>query len=132
MALTLRPTGLQSPACEDWPDYSIFEGSYRIGRLYEDRAVGTQPELRWFWSITVVVDTRWRARRWACSLTRRSEDAILRQLDEVEGVGQSRRAGGLAIMTKKRRYLPRIVGDKVMMPADLKRLHKYRPLHMGR
>jgi hypothetical protein len=28
-------------------------------------------------------------------------------------------------MTKKRRYLPRIVGDKVIMPADLKRLHKY-------
>jgi hypothetical protein len=29
-------------------------------------------------------------------------------------------------MTKQRRtYLSRIVGDKVMMPADLKRLHKY-------
>jgi hypothetical protein len=29
-------------------------------------------------------------------------------------------------MTKKRRtYQPRIVGGKVMMPADLKRLHKY-------
>ena len=29
-------------------------------------------------------------------------------------------------MTKKRRtYLPRIVGTRVMMPADLKRLHKY-------
>jgi len=29
-------------------------------------------------------------------------------------------------MTKKRRtYLPRIVGTKVMMPADLKCLHKY-------
>ena len=29
-------------------------------------------------------------------------------------------------MIKKRRtYLPGIVGDKVMMPADLKRLHKY-------
>jgi len=29
-------------------------------------------------------------------------------------------------MTKKRRtYLPRIVGGNVMMPADLKRLHKY-------
>jgi hypothetical protein len=29
-------------------------------------------------------------------------------------------------MSKKRRvYRPRIVGDKVMMPADLKRLHKY-------
>jgi hypothetical protein len=29
-------------------------------------------------------------------------------------------------MSKERRtYLPRIVGDKVMMPADLKRPHKY-------
>jgi hypothetical protein len=29
-------------------------------------------------------------------------------------------------MTKKHRtYLPRIVGDKIMMPADLRRLHKY-------
>ena len=29
-------------------------------------------------------------------------------------------------MTKQRRtYLPRIVAGKVMMPADLKRLHKY-------
>jgi hypothetical protein len=29
-------------------------------------------------------------------------------------------------MTKKRRvYNPRIVGGQVMMPADLKRLHKY-------
>jgi hypothetical protein len=29
-------------------------------------------------------------------------------------------------MTKQRRvYNPRIVGGKVMMPADLKRLHKY-------
>jgi hypothetical protein len=29
-------------------------------------------------------------------------------------------------MTKKRRtYQPRIVGGKVMMPADLNRLHKY-------
>jgi len=26
---------------------------------------------------------------------------------------------------KRRVYKPRIVGDKVMMPADLKRLHKY-------
>jgi hypothetical protein len=29
-------------------------------------------------------------------------------------------------VTKQRRvYKPRLVGDKVMMPADLKRLHKY-------
>jgi hypothetical protein len=26
---------------------------------------------------------------------------------------------------KRRTYQPRLVGDKVMMPADLKRLHKY-------
>jgi hypothetical protein len=26
---------------------------------------------------------------------------------------------------KRRVYQPRIIGDKVMMPADLKRLHKY-------
>jgi hypothetical protein len=37
-------------------------------------------------------------------------------------------------MSKKRRtYQPRIVGGQVMMgAADPKRLHKYRPLHMGR
>jgi hypothetical protein len=29
-------------------------------------------------------------------------------------------------MSKQRRaYQPRLVGDRVMMPADLKRLHKY-------
>jgi len=39
-----------------------------------------------------------------------------------DGIRQELAAG----MTKKRRtYQPRIVGDKVMMPADLKRLHKY-------
>ena len=26
---------------------------------------------------------------------------------------------------QRARHLPRIVGDKVMMPADVKRLHKY-------
>jgi hypothetical protein len=29
------------------------------------------------------------------------------------------------MIRKHRTYLPRIVGDKVMMPADLKRPHKY-------
>jgi hypothetical protein len=58
MVLTLRPTGLQSPAYEDWADYSVYENGERVGRLFEDRAAGTQPELRWFWSITVVVDAR--------------------------------------------------------------------------
>src|SRR5215510_7658921 len=30
-----------------------------------------------------------------------------------------------AMIKKRRTYLSRLVGDKVMMPADLKRLHKY-------
>jgi N-glycosylase/DNA lyase len=38
------------------------------------------------------------------------------------GVRQELAAG---MIRKHRTYLPRIVGDKVMMPADLKRLHKY-------
>jgi hypothetical protein len=29
------------------------------------------------------------------------------------------------MIKKHRTYLPRIAGTKVMMPADLKRLHKY-------
>jgi hypothetical protein len=39
MALTLRPTRLQSPAYEGWADYSVYEDGDRIGRLYEDLAV---------------------------------------------------------------------------------------------
>jgi hypothetical protein len=38
------------------------------------------------------------------------------------GVRQELAAG---MIRKRRTYLPRIVGDKVMMPADLKRPHKY-------
>jgi hypothetical protein len=38
------------------------------------------------------------------------------------GIRQKLAAG---MIKKRRTYLPRIVGDKVMMPADLKRLHKY-------
>jgi hypothetical protein len=36
-----------------------------------------------------------------------------------------RPACGLAIPLSPVSSQPRIVGDKVMMPADLKRLHKY-------
>jgi hypothetical protein len=56
MALTLRPTGLASPVYRDQLDYTVIEDSREIGRLYEDR--NTQPELRWFWSITVFVGSR--------------------------------------------------------------------------
>jgi hypothetical protein len=56
MALTLRPTGLSSPAYRDWLDYVIVEEGRDVGRVYEDR--NSRPELRWFWSITVYVNPR--------------------------------------------------------------------------
>ena len=61
MALTLRTTGLSPPAYQhqkDYKDYTVFQDSRPIGRLYEDPAAGTHHELQWFWSITVVVDAR--------------------------------------------------------------------------
>ena len=52
--LTLRCTGLSSPAYRDWLDYIIVEDGRDVGRLYEDRH--SKPELRWFWSITLYVN----------------------------------------------------------------------------
>jgi hypothetical protein len=54
--LTLRPTGLSSPAYRDWLDYVIVEDRRAVGRIYEDRH--SRPELRWYWSITVYVDPK--------------------------------------------------------------------------
>jgi len=54
VALTLRRTGLSSPAYRDWLDYVIVEDGRNVGRLYEDRH--SRPEYRWFWSITVYVN----------------------------------------------------------------------------
>jgi hypothetical protein len=54
--LTLRPTGLSSPAYRDWLDYVIVENRRNVGRLYEDRH--SRPELRWFWPITIYVDPK--------------------------------------------------------------------------
>ena len=54
--LTLRPTGLSSPAYRDWLDYVIVADGRAVGRIYEDRH--TLPDLRWFWSITVYVDPK--------------------------------------------------------------------------
>jgi hypothetical protein len=48
--LTLRRSGLSSPAYRDWLDYVIVEDGRDVGRIYEDRH--SRPELRWFWSIT--------------------------------------------------------------------------------
>ena len=47
--LTLRPTGLSSPAYRAWLDYIIVEDGRDVGRLYEDR--NSRPELRWFMSL---------------------------------------------------------------------------------
>ena len=38
MRLTLRPTGLSSPAFRDWLDYVIVEDGRDVERLYEERA----------------------------------------------------------------------------------------------
>jgi hypothetical protein len=54
--LTLRPTGLSSPAYRDWLDYVIVEDRRAVGRIYEDRH--SRPELRWYWSITVYVNPK--------------------------------------------------------------------------
>ena len=54
--LTLRPTGLSSPAYRDLLDYVIVEDGRDVGRVYEDR--NSRPELRWFWSITVYVNPK--------------------------------------------------------------------------
>jgi hypothetical protein len=54
--LTLRRTGLSSPAYQDSLDYIITEDGRDVGRLYEDRH--SRPELQWFWSITVYVDPK--------------------------------------------------------------------------
>jgi hypothetical protein len=54
MALSLRQTGLASPAFAEWAYYCVVEDGQVIGRIYEDR--NTPAEYRWFWSITVYVD----------------------------------------------------------------------------
>ena len=55
MPLTLRPTGLQSPAYADRQDWTVFEHGCAIGRIYED---SSPAELRWFWLITRYVPPR--------------------------------------------------------------------------
>jgi hypothetical protein len=54
VVLSLRRTGLSSPAYRDLLDYVIVEDGRNVGRLYEDRH--NRSELRWFWSITVYVN----------------------------------------------------------------------------
>jgi len=52
MSLSMRKTGLASPAYADWFDCVIYDDGRPIGRIYEDRH--TLLELRWYWSRTVL------------------------------------------------------------------------------
>jgi hypothetical protein len=54
MPLSLRPTGLSSPAYRHQLDYVVIEDGQTIGRMYEDPHAPA--DYRWFWSITEHVD----------------------------------------------------------------------------
>ena len=58
MPLTMRPTGLSSGVNKDQQDWTIFDDSKPIGRIYEDASASTPAELRWFWSVTVYVNPK--------------------------------------------------------------------------
>jgi hypothetical protein len=58
MALTMRPTGSSSPADKDEIDFVIYEDGEAVGRIYEIGGIGTPPDVRWFWSMTLLVDWR--------------------------------------------------------------------------
>ena len=55
MGLTLRPTGLGSPADKERSDYTVFSGEFAVGRIYEVR--GAPADLQWFWAITGIFGT---------------------------------------------------------------------------
>jgi hypothetical protein len=56
MALTLRPTGLFSPASKEPVEFLIYDDGEAVGRIYKIGGVETPPDARWSWSITVYVD----------------------------------------------------------------------------
>jgi hypothetical protein len=39
-------------------DYDVLADGKVIGRIYEQGSIGEPPELRWFWSITVIVPVK--------------------------------------------------------------------------
>jgi hypothetical protein len=49
MPLKLRPSGLGSGIDKDRPDYAVYSGEWKIGRIYQTR--GGPDSLRWFWSM---------------------------------------------------------------------------------
>jgi hypothetical protein len=55
MGLTLRPTGLGSPADKDRSDYTVFSGEFAVGRIHEVR--GAPADFQGFWAITGIFGT---------------------------------------------------------------------------
>ena len=53
MALTLRPTVVESPVDKSRQDFTIFSGKWEMGCIYEDRSGPVN--LRWFWSLHGIV-----------------------------------------------------------------------------
>jgi hypothetical protein len=49
MTLTMRKTGLESPAYSDDTDYTVYSGKWAVGRIYEDRS--SRQEIRWYWTL---------------------------------------------------------------------------------
>lgn len=56
MALTLRPTGMFSPASKEPVDFQIYDDGEAVGRICKNGGIDTPPDVRWLWSITVYVD----------------------------------------------------------------------------
>ena len=52
MSLSMRKTGLASPAYADRFDCVVYDDGRPIGRIYDDRHA--LPELRWYWSLTLL------------------------------------------------------------------------------
>jgi hypothetical protein len=55
MPLSLRPAGLSSPAYADHTDYVVLDDGRIVGRIYEFRDSSMPADIRWFWSITMLV-----------------------------------------------------------------------------
>jgi hypothetical protein len=87
MALTLRPTGMSSPASKEQVDFVIHdEDGEAVGRIYKNGGIGTPPDVQWSWSITA----RHYHQRQSCH-ARGSESAIPAELATGQGASPRRR-----------------------------------------
>ena len=54
--LLLKRASASRPSGEwDDDDYDVLADGKVVGRIYEEGSASTPPELRWFWSVTVIV-----------------------------------------------------------------------------